>query len=140
MRQGLGPFPTRGRPPVVVRLTPKALGRDRMWSGRGASPVPGPLRVRIRRPVGLLLGAWLFALVLETAPHLVHHLFDEDPASACEFLAAADHDLGIVGASLAFTSLPARDGVPDHFRPHASTVAVPAAVSRAPPLAFLARL
>jgi hypothetical protein len=74
---------------------------------------------RVRRPSGLLLGAWLFALVLETAPHLVHHLFDEEPASACEFLATADHEPGIVGAPpVVLAGLPARDRALERSRPH----------------------
>jgi hypothetical protein len=94
-----------------------------------------------RRPLGLLLGTWLFALVLETAPHLVHHLFDEDPASACEFLAAADHAPVIVSApAVVLGALPAHDELVDRSQPDSPTPAAPAPVSRAPPLACLARL
>ena len=92
------------------------------------------------RPLALLFGIWLFALVLETAPHLVHHLFDEDEAPACEFLAVADHEPGIVGAPpVVLAGLPARDRAVDRSGPHTPAAAVPAAVSRAPPLALFAR-
>jgi hypothetical protein len=103
--------------------------------GGDTNVMPRRLIARGRRPLGLLLGTWLFALVVETAPHLAHHLFDEDPASACEFLAAADHDPVIVGApAVVLGALPARDEAIDRSQPSHPTPAAPAAVSRAPPL------
>jgi hypothetical protein len=110
------------------------------WEATRIRVMPRRLIAR-GRPLGLLLGIWLCALVLETAPHLVHHLFDEDLVSACEFLAAADHDPVIVGApAVVLGALPARDETTDRSQPSHPTRAAPAAVSRAPPSACLARL
>src|SRR5262245_53154755 len=88
---------------------------------------------RARRPLSLLFAGWLCALLLETAPHLVHHLFDEDQGSDCEFLAAADAPV-VIGAPAeivverAPSDLPADGTVPQ--RPSGVRMA---AVARAPP-------
>jgi hypothetical protein len=92
----------------------------------------------VRRPLSLLFAAWLFALLLEAAPHLVHHLFDEDQGSGCEFLAAADVP-AIVGAPPeAVLQLPSRDLSTDVAVPRRPTVCITAAVARAPPRSGLA--
>jgi hypothetical protein len=97
-------------------------------------PVARSWRSRVRALSGLLLGAWLFALALVTASHLAHHLLDERGASACEFLGAADHGPGIVGApTVANEDRLAHGGPADRSRPTRPTAAILAAASRAPP-------
>jgi hypothetical protein len=93
---------------------------------------------RTRRPLSLLFAVWLCALLLETAPHLVHHLFDEDQGAGCEFLAAAGDAPAIVGPADVLAGLPAQDLPTGRDIRHPPTVYVTAAVARAPPLACLA--
>jgi hypothetical protein len=93
---------------------------------------------RARRPLSLLFASWLCALVLETAPHLVHHLFDEDQGSTCEFLAAAEAPAVVGMPAETLVGLPAQDLPIDRDVPHCPAVAIMAAEARAPPLACLA--
>jgi hypothetical protein len=52
----------------------------------------GALPVARRHPaLALLFAGWLLGLALESAPHLVHHLFDEDDGAGCGFLATTHH-------------------------------------------------
>lgn len=90
---------------------------------------------RARRVLSLLFAGWLGALALETAPHLVHHLFDEDQGAACEFLGAADEPAVVEAPAVALVPWPARDLPVDRAVPSRPTVARPAAVARAPPAA-----
>jgi hypothetical protein len=97
-----------------------------------------PFISRARRPLSLLFAVWLCALLLETAPHLVHHVFDEDQGSTCEFLAAA-HAPAVIGTPVqALVPLPAPDLPTDYHVPLRPTVWLMAAVARAPPRARLA--
>ena len=89
---------------------------------------------RVRRPLSLLFAVWLCALAFETAPHLVHHLFDEDRGSTCEFLAAADAPAIVGTPAEALVGLPARDLPIDRDVPHCPAVSIMAAEARAPPL------
>ena len=41
--------------------------------------------------LALLFAGWLLGWALESAPHLVHHLFDEDDGAGCGFLATTHH-------------------------------------------------
>jgi hypothetical protein len=91
-----------------------------------------------RRPLSLLFAVWLCALVLETAPHLVHHLFDEDQGSACEFLAAAEAPAVVGAPAEVLVRLPERDLPIDRDVPHCPAVSIMAAEARAPPLSCLA--
>jgi hypothetical protein len=91
-----------------------------------------------RRPLSLLFAVWLCALVLETAPHLVHHLFDEDQGSTCEFLAAAEAPAVVGTPAEALVGLPVRDLPIDREVPHCPAVSIMAAEARAPPLSCLA--
>lgn len=50
------------------------------------------------RGLGLLLGLWLLGLMAVTAPHLVHHAFDEDGGADCSFLDTAHHAPAVSGA------------------------------------------
>ena len=93
---------------------------------------------RARRPLSLLFAIWLCALVLETAPHLVHHLFDEDQGSTCEFLAAAEAPAVVGTPTEALVGLPARDLPIDRDVPRCPAASIMAAEARAPPLACLA--
>ena len=45
-----------------------------------------------------LLAAWLVVLAAVTGPHLVHHVFDDDSAANCDFLATAHHAPGHIAA------------------------------------------
>jgi hypothetical protein len=90
---------------------------------------------RARRSLSLLLAGWLGVLALETAPHLVHHLLDEDQGAACEFLAAADEPAVVAVPDVALIAGPARDLPADRAVPSRPAVARPAAVARAPPAA-----
>ncbi|HZS32318.1 MAG TPA: hypothetical protein VFC42_02960 [Methylomirabilota bacterium] len=58
----------------------------------------------MRRRLAAGAAAWLLGLSIETAPHLVHHLFDvpDAAASECVFLATAAH---VPGASAPPASL-----------------------------------
>ena len=52
----------------------------------------GSLPVARRHPaLALLFAGWLLGLALQSAPHLVHHLFDEDDGAGCGFLATTHH-------------------------------------------------
>src|SRR5262249_2802135 len=94
-----------------------------------------------RRPLGIVLGALLFALVLETTPHLVHHLFEQDEASGCEFLTAADHDPAIVDGTSGGLGVPqAREMLADTAPATPCSLAIQAAASRGPPRTSSARL
>jgi hypothetical protein len=60
------------------------------------------------RPVWpALLAAWLLVLALEAAPHLVHHLLDEDPPT-CGFLALVTDTPGVPSPVLDLPSPAAR--------------------------------
>jgi hypothetical protein len=91
---------------------------------------------RARRLLSLLFAGWLCAVLLETAPHLVHHLFDEDQGSACEFLAAADSPAVVGTPAEAFViGLPAQDLPTDGDVPHRPLVSSMVVGARAPPSA-----
>ena len=48
----------------------------------------------------MVLAVWIALVAVEAAPHLVHHLFDDDDqAPPCEFLALADHTPGALAPS-----------------------------------------
>jgi hypothetical protein len=93
---------------------------------------------RARRSLSLLFAGWLGALALETAPHLVHHLLDEDQGATCEFLAAADEPAVVAAPAVSLVAWPARDLPVDRAVPSRPAVARTAAVARAPPTARLA--
>jgi hypothetical protein len=90
---------------------------------------------RARRPLSLLFAVWLGALVLEMAPHLVHHLFDEDQGATCDFLAAADAPAVVGVPAEPLGGRPARDLPTDRDAPHHPSLSLMAAGARAPPLA-----
>src|SRR5262245_40718673 len=102
---------------------------------RGLEAMRRRLTLRARRPLSLLLAGWLCALLLETAPHLVHHLFDEDQGSACEFLAAADSPAVVDVPAVALVGLSAPVRPIDRDVPHRPIVSIRTAGARAPPLA-----
>lgn len=68
---------------------------------------------RLRRAVAprrvgpALLAAWLLVLALEAAPHLVHHLLDENPPT-CGFLALVTDTPGVPSPVLDLPSPAAR--------------------------------
>ena len=92
-----------------------------------------------RRALAGLLVAWLLCQIAESTPHLVHHLFDADPAPECEYLAIAEHapaavaSLGIGPVALLACGQPHPVAGP---RVAASRLGAP--VSRAPPSTPLA--
>ena len=51
------------------------------------------------RAAAMVLAVWMAVVAVEAAPHLVHHLFDDDQAPPCEFLALADHTPGALAPS-----------------------------------------
>ena len=60
----------------------------------------GPPAFHSRRAAAVVLAVWIALVAMEAAPHLVHHLFDDDDqASQCEFLALADHTPGALAPS-----------------------------------------
>jgi hypothetical protein len=88
--------------------------------------------------LSVLFAGWLFGLVLETAPHRVHHLFDQDQGSACEFFAVADAPAVAAAPVEMLTRVPVRDLPIDCDVPHCPAVSITAAEARAPPLSCLA--
>jgi hypothetical protein len=108
------------------------------WSEEVAEAMRCRFTSRARRPLSLLFAVWLCALILETAPHLVHHLFDENQRSTCEFLAAADAPAVVGTPAEALVGLPVRDLPIDRDVPHCPPVSIMAAEARAPPLSCLA--
>jgi hypothetical protein len=60
-----------------------------------------------RRVGPALLAVWLLVLAIESAPHLVHHLLDEDPPT-CGFLALVTDTPGLQSPVLDLPSPAAR--------------------------------
>jgi hypothetical protein len=58
-----------------------------------------PASLARQRAAAAVLAVWIALVAVEAAPHLVHHLFDDDQAPPCEFLALADHAPGLLAAS-----------------------------------------
>lgn len=76
-------------------------------SARIGRAAPVARRDRSGRGLALLLGLWLLGFMAVTAPHLVHHAFDEDGAADCSFLDAAHHAPAVSAAPvLALAPLP----------------------------------
>jgi hypothetical protein len=71
--RGLSPQAVRRRP--VNRLRVRASTQPRVWPA--------------------LLAAWVLVLTIEAAPHLVHHLLDDDPPT-CGFLALLSDTPGLL--------------------------------------------
>ena len=78
---------------------------------------------------GLLLG-----FIVETAPHLVHHVFDADKGAGCQVLQAAERSHAAVG-TLDVTPAPVLAGLTDiPATLFAPALPGPAPCGRAPPV------
>jgi len=89
--------------------------------------------------LALLFAGWLLGWALESAPHLVHHLFDEDDGAGCSFLATAHHTPAATHAPiLAPRSLATAEKPPPWLALFRSALDPRPAFARAPPAACLA--
>jgi hypothetical protein len=78
---------------------------------------------------GLLLG-----FIVETAPHLVHHVLDADKGAGCEVLQAVERSHAVVG-TLDITPVPVLAALTDGpATPFGSALPAPTPCGRAPPV------
>ena len=65
-----------------------------------------------RAAMGALSAALLLGFIVETAPHLVHHVLDSDKGAGCQVLQAAERSHAVVG-TLDVTPAPVLAALPD---------------------------
>jgi hypothetical protein len=88
----------------------------------------------VRRTLVSVLSLWLLGLLAVTAPHLVHHAFDEDGGADCAFLDVAHHAPGASPAPvLVLQLLPASDSIAVPRTPIPPRVALASPPTRGPP-------